>query len=94
LLKDLKSRGLFEVALVVRAREMGRTPFDSNLVNLALDFWSLDSEGTPGGISTAPPAPTAIRSPPDFIPQPIAIAALMTQVLKVEVGRRPQKGGL
>ena len=42
----------------------------------------------------APPAPTAIRSPPDFTPQPIAIAALMTQLLAVEFGRRPQKGGL
>jgi hypothetical protein len=63
LLKDLKARGLFEVALVVRAREMGRTSFDSNLVNSALDFWSLDSEGTSAGISTAPPGPTAIRSP-------------------------------
>jgi hypothetical protein len=36
------------------------------------------------------PAPTAIRSPPDFIPQPIAIADLLAQLLGVEVGRRPQ----
>ena len=28
-----KAQELFEAALVVRAREMGRTPFDSNLVN-------------------------------------------------------------
>jgi hypothetical protein len=94
LLKDLKARGFFEVALVVRAREMGRTPFDSNLVNSALDFWSLDSECTPRGISAAPPGPTAIRSPPEFTPQPIAIAALATQLLGLEVGRRPQKGGV
>jgi hypothetical protein len=94
LLKDLKARGLFEVALVVRACEMGRTPFDSNLVNSAFDFWSLDSEGTPGGLSTAPPGPTAIRSPSNFNPQVIAIAALMTQLLAVEVGRRPQIGGV
>jgi site-specific DNA-methyltransferase (adenine-specific) len=33
-----------------------------------------------------PPGPTATRSPPDFTPQPIAIAALMTQLLAVEVG--------
>jgi hypothetical protein len=67
LLTDLEARGLFEATLVVRACEMGRTPFDSNLVNSALDFWSLDSEGTPGGISTAPPVPTASRSPSSSI---------------------------
>jgi hypothetical protein len=49
---------------------------------------------TPGGISTAPPGPTAIRSLPDFTAQPIAIAALMTQLLAVGIGRRPQKGGV
>jgi hypothetical protein len=50
---------------------------------------------TPGGISATPLSPTAIRSPPDFTPpQPIAIAAIMTQLLAVEVGRRPQKGGV
>ena len=32
LLKDLKSRGLLENTLVVWASEMGRTPFDNNLV--------------------------------------------------------------
>lgn len=32
LLQDLKSRGLFEDTLVVWASEMGRTPFDNNLV--------------------------------------------------------------
>ena len=32
LLKDLKSRGLIEETLVVWASEMGRTPFDNNLV--------------------------------------------------------------
>lgn len=32
LLKDLKSRGLLEDTLVVWASEMGRTPFDNNLV--------------------------------------------------------------
>jgi hypothetical protein len=31
LLKDLKSRGLFDQTLVVWASEMGRTPFDNNL---------------------------------------------------------------
>jgi hypothetical protein len=80
------------MALIVRAREMGRTPFDSNLVNSALDFWSLASEGTRLGISMAPLAPTANRSPPEFTPQPIAIAAPMTRLLAVEVGR-PQRGG-
>lgn len=33
LLKDLKSRGLLEETLVVWASEMGRTPFDSNVVS-------------------------------------------------------------
>ena len=32
LLKDLKARGLLEDTLVVWASEMGRTPFDNNLV--------------------------------------------------------------
>ena len=32
LLKDLKARGLLEETLVVWASEMGRTPFDNNLV--------------------------------------------------------------
>ena len=32
LLKDLKSRGLLDSTLVVWASEMGRTPFDNNLV--------------------------------------------------------------
>jgi hypothetical protein len=40
------------------------------------------------------PGPTAIRSPSNFTTQPIAIAALTTQLLGVEVGRRPQKGGV
>jgi hypothetical protein len=44
---------------------------------------------TPGEIGTAPPGPTASRSPPDFTPQAIAIAALTTQLLAVEVGRLP-----
>ena len=33
LLKDLKSRGMLEETLVVWASEMGRTPFDSNVVS-------------------------------------------------------------
>ena len=33
LLKDLKARGLLEDTLVVWASEMGRTPFDNNLVS-------------------------------------------------------------
>jgi hypothetical protein len=51
----------------------------------------------PGGICTAPPGPTASRSQSDFTPPPpsrSAIAALMTQLLAVEVGRRPQRGGV
>ncbi len=32
LLQDLKSRGLLDQTLVVWASEMGRTPFDNNLV--------------------------------------------------------------
>jgi hypothetical protein len=46
------------------------------------------------GISTVPVGPTAIRSPRDFTPQPLALAAFMTPLLAVEVGRRPQKGSV
>ena len=58
LLKDLKARGLLEDTLVVWASEMGRTPFDNNLVTstpgrdhnqYGLCVWMAGGRG-PGGI--------------------------------------------
>ncbi|MBM3801295.1 MAG: DUF1501 domain-containing protein [Acidimicrobiia bacterium] len=57
LLKDLKSRGLLDETLVVWASEMGRTPFDSNVVSdkpgrdhnqYGLVMWMAGGEIRPG----------------------------------------------